>query len=148
VAIGSRVVEAMTLQGAAAVIFDEHGRVLLVKENYDRRRYGFPGGALDPGESPKDAVVRETREETGVEIAIDHLVGTYRRADSGFTGYVFRCRIVNGTPALPGGNEIAEVGWFDPARLPAPITNLLHDALPDALQNARGVVRIGLPRVS
>jgi hypothetical protein len=32
-------------QGAAAFVFDERGRILLVHENYDRRRYGRPGGA-------------------------------------------------------------------------------------------------------
>jgi len=32
--------------GAAAVIFDTEGRVLLIKENYDRRRWGLPGGVL------------------------------------------------------------------------------------------------------
>jgi 8-oxo-dGTP pyrophosphatase MutT (NUDIX family) len=51
VAIGSRVVEAMPVSGAAAAIFDERGRVLLVKENYGRRRYGFPGGAREARET-------------------------------------------------------------------------------------------------
>jgi 8-oxo-dGTP diphosphatase len=45
-------------EGAAAAVLDAGGRVLLVEENYDRRRWGFPGGAVEPGESPLDAVVR------------------------------------------------------------------------------------------
>ena len=48
-------------QVVAAWIFDEHGRVLLIRENYDRRRYGPPGGKVEPGESPREAVVREVR---------------------------------------------------------------------------------------
>jgi 8-oxo-dGTP diphosphatase len=146
VAIGSRVV-AMTLVGAAAVIFDGEGRVLLIKENYDRRRYGLPGGAVESGESPLDAVVRETFEETGTGVAVDHLIGLYQ-LQNGLLVHVFRCRILDGTPALPATGEIAEVGWFDPDALPAPVTNILQHALPDALAGERGVVRVGLARIN
>lgn len=52
-------------QAAAAWVFDGEGRLLLIRENYDRRRYGPPGGAVEPGESPLEAVVREFAEETG-----------------------------------------------------------------------------------
>jgi 8-oxo-dGTP pyrophosphatase MutT (NUDIX family) len=65
-------------QGAAAFIFDERGRLLLVRENYDRRRYGPPGGRVEPGESPFHAVVREAREEAGIEVAVEHLIVAYR----------------------------------------------------------------------
>jgi 8-oxo-dGTP diphosphatase len=140
-------VNAVTLQAAAGVIFDDDGRVLLVKENYGRRRYGFPGGAVEPGEAPEDAVVRELKEETGVEVAVDHLVGLYRLAD-GVPMLLFRCRIVAGTAAVPDTDEIAEVGWCKIDDLPAPVTNLLHHALPDALAGGRGVVRTGLPRLN
>jgi 8-oxo-dGTP diphosphatase len=147
VAIGSRVVQAMTLFGAAAVIFDDEGRVLLIKENYDRRRYGLPGGAVEPGESPLDAVARETFEETGMRAAVDHLIGLYQ-LENGLLVHVFRCRILEGKPTVPTTGEIAEVDWFDAAALPAPVTNTLHHALPDALAGSRGVVRTGLPRLN
>lgn len=54
-----------SVEVAVAVLLDESGRVLLVKENYGERRYGFPGGLVDPGEAPQDAAVREALEETG-----------------------------------------------------------------------------------
>jgi 8-oxo-dGTP diphosphatase len=147
VAIGSKVAEVTTLQGAAAVIFDDDGRVLLVKENYGRRRYGFPGGAVEPDEAPDDAVVRELKEETGLDVEVDHLIGLYR-LDDGVSVHLFRCRIVGGTPAVPDTEEIAEVGWYDAGGLPAPVTNVLHHALGDALAGRRGVVRSGLPRLN
>jgi 8-oxo-dGTP pyrophosphatase MutT (NUDIX family) len=34
---------------AWAIVLDERGRVLLIRENYGRRRYGLPGGAVEPG---------------------------------------------------------------------------------------------------
>lgn len=58
------------------MIFDD-GRVLLVKEGYDRRRWSLPGGAIEPGETPEETAIRETFEETGLRVAIDHLIGTY-----------------------------------------------------------------------
>lgn len=134
-------------QGSAAAIVDAAGRVLLIKENYGRRRYGFPGGALEPGEAPDDTVVRETREETGVEVEIDYLVGVYRLVNR-FQGWLFRCHIVAGVPRRPDSGEIAEVGWFPVDAIPAAVTNLLHHALADVVSGTRGAVRNDLPVVS
>jgi 8-oxo-dGTP diphosphatase len=136
-------------QGAAAFIFDERGRILLVRENYDRRRYGPPGGRVEHGEDPLDAVVREAREEVGIEVAVEHLIGVYR-LETGFGAYAFRCRIVAGVPSVPAGadGEIAEVGWHEVDAIPQPVTNLLHHALEDAVAGRRGVVRDGLPKVT
>ena len=137
----------MATEGAAAAIVDETGRLLLVKENYDRRRYSVPGGAVEDGESPLDAVLRETLEEAGVVVAIDHVIGVYRLV-SGLTVTLFRCSIANGAPALPESGEIAEVGWFRPDGIPEPRSNLLHHALDDIVAGRRGVVRDGLPRIN
>jgi 8-oxo-dGTP diphosphatase len=137
----------MTAYGAAAVIFDDDGRILLVRENYDRRRYGLPGGAVETGEAPDAAVLREVKEETGLEAAVEHLIGLYR-LEGGLTVHLFRCRIERGAPTVASPDEIAEVGWYEAGRLPSPVTNVLHHALPDALAGRRGVVRSGLPRVN
>jgi ADP-ribose pyrophosphatase YjhB (NUDIX family) len=94
------------IEAAGAAIFDDGDRlVLLIKENYDRRRWGFPGGALEPGETPEQAVVREAREETGLEVRVESLVGSYSLADSSLVAHLFRCAIVAGTPAVPGSGE-------------------------------------------
>lgn len=136
-----------TRTGAAAFILDSDGRVLLVKENYDRRRFSLPGGAIERGETPEEAVVREVLEETGVVATVEHLVGTYR-LDNGFTAHVFACSIASGMPQLPDSGEIAEVGWHAVDEVPGPVSNVLHYALPDAVAGLRDVVRDNLPRVS
>ena len=133
-------------QGAAAAILDD-GRLLLVKENYDRRRYSVPGGALEEGENALDAVVRETFEETGATVTIDHVIGVYR-LENEFTATLFRCVIANDTPARPDTGEIAEVAWFGLDEIPQPRSNLLHHALEDIVAGRRGVVRVGLPRIN
>src|SRR5262245_33852004 len=61
--------------GVAAVIFDD-GRVLLQRRD-DTRRWGLPGGAVDPGESVRDAVIREVLEETGLDVEPVRLIGVY-----------------------------------------------------------------------
>jgi hypothetical protein len=62
--------------------------------------------------------------------------------------HVYRCRITEGIPAVPPTGEIAEIGWFDPGLLPAPVTNILDRALPDAVVGRRDVLRTDLPRLN
>src|SRR4051794_21823669 len=119
-------------EGAAAIIFDDSGLLLIVKENYGRRRWSVPGGAIEPGETPVEAALRETLEETKVIAAIDHLIGSYVFVD-GFTAYAFAATIVDGVPVVPDTGEIAEVEWAPPEALPMPRSNVLHYAVPDAL---------------
>lgn len=133
--------------GAAAFVFDEEGRLLVAKENYGKYRWTIPGGSLEPGETPQDGVVRETREETGALVAVDHLVGIYRLS-SGFQSHAFRCEIVEGEPRLLDTGELSAVEWLPPREIPEPRTNLLHHAMLDALAGARGVVRDNLPRLT
>lgn len=125
-----------------AFVFDDEGRVLLIREDYGRRRYGPPGGRVEADETPQQAVVREAREETGLEVAVEHLVGM--RHFTGWTGesglgLFFRCRVLSGEPRVQDPGEIAEVGWFDPTRPPQPFTNA-EPLLPHAARGDRGVL--------
>ena len=60
------------IEVAVGVLFNEQGEVLIgqrvVKDNY-YQKWEFPGGKLEQGESPQDALIREFREEVGIEIA-------------------------------------------------------------------------------
>jgi ADP-ribose pyrophosphatase YjhB (NUDIX family) len=128
------------------VIFDAGGRVLLIKENYERRRWSLPGGRIEDGETPWEAAIREAQEETTVEVDVDHLIGVYGLA-TGFFVFGFAARIVRGEPAVPPTDEIADVVWWDARALPEPRSNILHYAVPDAVAGARGLVRTNLPRL-
>ncbi|MFI6153570.1 NUDIX domain-containing protein [Kitasatospora sp. NPDC051170] len=61
---------------ASAVVTDTEGRILLQRRT-DNGLYALPGGAMDLGESLPGTAVREVREETGLDIEITGLVGTY-----------------------------------------------------------------------
>jgi 8-oxo-dGTP diphosphatase len=127
---------------AVALIFNDDGHVLLVRENYGERRYGPPGGGVDEGESPAACCVREAREEAGVDVEVSHLAGIrWAERDEGrFLGFGFVCRIVGGVPTLPTTGEIAELGWFDPENLPQPTTNFSPQIVLPARNGERGLV--------
>lgn len=53
--------------GVAVLFFDEEGKLLIVKPNY-KEGWQVPGGTVDKNESPKDAAIRETKEEIGITV--------------------------------------------------------------------------------
>lgn len=59
-----------------AVVVDDAGRILMVHKT-DNDLWALPGGGMDLGESIADAVVRETKEETGIDIEVTGLIGVY-----------------------------------------------------------------------
>jgi ADP-ribose pyrophosphatase YjhB (NUDIX family) len=61
---------------AAVALFDLDGKILLLRRK-DNDKWTMPGGTLDFGESLTDCAVREVREETGLQIRITGLIGTY-----------------------------------------------------------------------
>ncbi|SFL23632.1 ADP-ribose pyrophosphatase YjhB, NUDIX family [Halogranum rubrum] len=64
--------------GGGAAVFDDAGRVLLV-ERADDGTWGLPCGYVEPNESPAETAVRETREETGLDVESVELVDVYHR---------------------------------------------------------------------
>lgn len=66
----------LLLPAASACVFDDDGRVLLVR-HVDNGMWAPPGGGLDPDEAPADAAVREVREELGLEVTAGDIIGAY-----------------------------------------------------------------------
>lgn len=108
---------------AAACIRDEQGRILLLRRSDGANLWSFPGGAMEPGESAGEAVVREVREETGLEVEPVALIGVYSSPDYAITYpngdqiqaviVFFECRVVGGT-LRPDMDEILEGRYFGP----------------------------------
>jgi 8-oxo-dGTP diphosphatase len=105
----------------AAALIEEGGRILMSRRRADQSLPGcweFPGGKIEAGESPEQALAREIEEELGCLIAVDAIFEVVFFAYERFDLYmlVYRCRISSGTPRA---RTVAEVGWFEPAVIPA-----------------------------
>jgi 8-oxo-dGTP pyrophosphatase MutT (NUDIX family) len=71
-----RVGHELLLLPSVTAIIRNRGRILMLKHR-DTGFWVFPGGTLEPGERPQEAVLRETQEETGLTVAIERLLGVY-----------------------------------------------------------------------
>jgi len=104
------------------------GRVLLVRRGVDpeRGRWALPGGFMDAGEMPEQALKRELMEEVGLEINIEELVGIYpmvpRRRIAGGIVLAYRATPAQGDcPALEQNDDVDEASWFAAGEIPADV---------------------------
>jgi 8-oxo-dGTP diphosphatase len=113
-----------------AVVLGTRGVLLTVRR--DLRGWELPGGNLGPGEREEDALAREVLEETGYEVVVERLTGTYQR--SGFLPHVarvYRCHVVGGL--LAPSHETPKVAWLDPWAPPTTLFPWYRAPLADAL---------------
>lgn len=94
--------------GAAIIVVNDKGQLLMGRQVKDDYRWSFPGGHVDEGESHKQAAVRELQEETGVKVNEDILVDLYE--DGKDRIYVAR---LNHTPEFHATPELSDVGFYD-----------------------------------
>lgn len=103
--------------GAGADALVVRGDVILLGHRMDRDLWVFPGGAVDSGETPWDAAVREAEEEVGVQASVVRLLGVTWQPTVNELIFDFLCNAV-GEPK-PCLEETDDVGWFPIADLPA-----------------------------
>ena len=110
--------EKIILAFAGGCIFNGRGEVLLQRRG-DCGKWGFPGGAVEPGETPEMAAAREAKEETGLDVAVGSLIGVYTdpdvtypngdKAQSIVIAYELR---VTGGKLFCDGDETLELKFF------------------------------------
>ena len=124
--------------GAASVIIDADGRVLLVHHTYGALNWELPGGGSGPNESAEETAIREAREEVGVIIEDRRLTGVYWEPSwgdgAGLHHFVFRATLASGaSPRAADPKEISECGWFAVDDLPRPLSDFTARRIADAL---------------
>lgn len=130
-----RLTQARFMATAGAVILDQQGRVLLLHHRFRAGSgWGIPGGFIEKGEQPEEALRRELREEIGLELELAELafVRTLKRPTQ--IEMIFRCRTRGPTPQ-PQSMEIKRAAWFTLDELPPELSEdqrrLIRRTLPD-----------------
>jgi 8-oxo-dGTP diphosphatase len=125
----------MAFVGCDGVVIQD-GRLLL-QQREDFRTWGLPGGGLEPGEYLPEAVQREVREETGLDVEVGELLAVHWRRwlSRDILVFSFGCRPVGGE--LRTGAETVDVRFFPIDRLPEPMLAFQRERLPHLL-NGRG----------
>ena len=98
---------------SVAIITDQ-GKVLMVRRRVKEGdlSWVFPGGAIEAGETPNEAAVREVEEETGLEVEAVKALGDRVHPKSGVPMFYVAARLVGGEARVADADELAEVTWI------------------------------------
>lgn len=91
----------------AALVTNDDNEILLIKS--PRRGWEYPGGMVDPGETFEEALLREIKEESGIDVEIIGFIGICKNIEKDVVNIDFACRAIGGKPTT--SDESSEVRW-------------------------------------
>lgn len=91
----------------AALISNKKDEILLIKS--PRRGWEYPGGMVEPGEALQEALIREIKEETGVDVRITDFVGVCKNIEKDIVNIDFACKYIGGK--LTKSDESIDIKW-------------------------------------
>ncbi|MBZ3904383.1 NUDIX hydrolase [Streptomyces griseiscabiei] len=124
--------------GIAAAIVVHEGRVLMVRRRVSEGQlsWQFPAGEVEPGEAREDAAVRETQEETGLDVAAVKLLGERVHPNTGRLMSYTACEVMGGTAHVADTEELAELAWVAHAEIPQYVPYGLFEPVQEYLDAA------------
>lgn len=123
--------------GAFVMVFNEEKKVLLChRRDYDL--WNLPGGMVENGETPWEAVIREAKEETGFDIELVKLQGVYSKPEKNDIVFSFVGKIINGKKKL--NEEANKIEYFAFEDLPNNIVLKQKERIQDFLDNQQELV--------
>ena len=131
------------LVSVAGLVTNDEGKILLVNSPW--RGWEYPGGLIEPGETFEQALHREIREESGVEVEVLRFVGICKNVERNIVNIDFACRYVSGE--LTTSEESTEVVWATPEEAMEMITfPLTKKRLANMLSGSKEAVFFGFKR--
>jgi 8-oxo-dGTP diphosphatase len=106
--------------GAFAIVTDAENRILWCLRT-DFNIWNLPGGSVENGEAPWECVVREVREETGLDVVVEKTIGIYSKPEENDLVFSYKCQVVSGD--LQINEEAKEIKYFHLSELPQ---NIVH----------------------
>ena len=136
--------------GTVAVILDETRSNVLLHFRDDQPMWSLPGGPPDFGESFSAAIIREVKEETGLNVRIVRLIGVYSDPEFWVFSYpdgnrahafaaAFECRVISGK-LRPNMTDSLEVKWFPIDDLPDNVMPMHPRVMSDCINGVEGVI--------
>ncbi|MFA6089514.1 MAG: NUDIX domain-containing protein [Candidatus Woesearchaeota archaeon] len=113
-----------------SLVIDSKGRLLFVKRKREwhaesHNKWEFPGGKVEFGENPENTAVRETKEESGYDVAVTKLIPKILTSEWEYSDHTsqqilicYICKLIKGT-ALTTDHNVSEVKWFELNDIPA-----------------------------
>ena len=95
--------------GAFGIITNENDEVLLCHRN-DYDLWNLPGGGLEKNETPWEGVIREVKEETGLNVEVSRLMGIYSKPNKDNIVFMFVCNVIGGKLTL--NEEARDLKYF------------------------------------
>lgn len=111
----------------AVVVAD--GKLLMIRrsEREGDLLWALPGGAIEAGETPEEAAVRETLEETGLKVEATTLIGQRVHPKTGRDMSYTACTVVDGEARVADADELDAVAWVTLAEIPEKVPYGLYE---------------------
>lgn len=122
------------------IIFNQpHDHVLLIQRR-DVPVWVLPGGGIDPGEKPEEAILREMKEETGYEVKIVRQIAEYLPVNKlTQLSFYYECQAISGEKKT--GDETKAIRFFPVNDLPKLMPPPFADWIADAVANKKEIIR-------
>ncbi|MBS0350720.1 MAG: NUDIX domain-containing protein [Proteobacteria bacterium] len=127
----------MAIISAFAIIKNDLGEILLCHRR-DKDLWNLPGGGVEVGESPWEAVVREVQEEIGLVVRVNHLTGIYSKPNHDELSFSFQCEVIGGD--LIQTDEADEIEYFSIDNFPSNTSQRQVERVQDAISRPNIVI--------